>query len=172
MGASSFIASSTQVTLGKVSYSTRILRRRFFREIRVGRRHGRDRVALVKDLAHGQAIRGHVRQVHGASLAHDLAAICPGLGKSAEVTTAKTPGIFNASLGVDRLDPGMSVRAADDLAVGHARQMDVGRVNRLAGHLVGPVVPHGAVAKHLVTRLSEIDFAACQTWETPRCVIS
>ena len=65
------------------------------------------------------------------------------------MTTANTPGIFSASLHVDRLDPRMGVRAADDLAVRHVRQLHVGRVDRPAGHLVGPVVPDGRVPSTL-----------------------
>ena len=50
----------------------------------------------------------------------------------------------------------MGVRAADDLAVSHVRQLDVGRVDRLAGHLVGAVVADRTLAENLVTRLAEI----------------
>ena len=54
-----------------------------------------------------------------------LAVVC---GMSAPVTTALTPGIAAAAGGVDRHDARVRVRAAQDRAVQHARQREVGAV--------------------------------------------
>ena len=64
--ASSAIASSTQVTLGSGSYSTRISFSRFFGDVRARGRHGRHGVALVQRLVMRQAVGAQVGQVHRA----------------------------------------------------------------------------------------------------------
>ena len=54
-------------------------------------------------------------------------------GKSAAVTTASTPFERLGARGVDAADAGVRVRAAQQLGVHHAGQLEVGRVDRLAG---------------------------------------
>ena len=53
--------------------------------------------------------------------------------------TALTPGIFSAAVGVDALDLGVGIRAAQDEGVQHAGAVDVEAVLGLAGGLVGAV---------------------------------
>ena len=79
----------------------------------------------------------------------------------------KHAGNLHCFAGIDRLDPGMGVRAADDLAVGHVGQLDVGRVDRLAGHLVGAVVANRALAENLITLSCRDKARRCETWHGP-----
>ena len=68
------------MTLGKTSYSTWICAAASSARCDVRGGHGRDGVALVKDLAHRQAVRGQVSEVHGARFAHDRDFVFPGRG--------------------------------------------------------------------------------------------
>ena len=98
-----------------------------------------------------------VGQVDLPRLAHDGELVVQ-VGEVVRGHDGEHAGDLRGFAHVDRLDPRMGVRAADDLAVRHVRQLDVGRVDRLAGHLVGPVVPDGTPTEDLVFLLAEIEF--------------
>ena len=127
------------------------LRRGFFGEMDVRRGDGRHGVAPVKSLALGQAVGRHVSQVDFPCLAHD-GELFVQVGEIGGGDDGEHAGNRQRLSHVDRLDLRMGVGAADDLAMRHVRQLHVGRVDRLAGHLVGTVVPDGARAENLVFR--------------------
>ena len=112
-------------------------------------------------------LAAEVGQVDLPRLAHDGELVVQ-VGEVVRGHDGEHAGDLQGLARVDRLDPRMGVRAADDLAVRHVRQLDVGRVDRLAGHLVGPVVPDGAPAEDLVFLLAEIEFVGVGHRAFPR----
>ena len=71
------------------------------------------------------------------------------------MTTASTPGSLQSRASVDLLDSRVRMRAAYDAAVCHVGQGKISRIDRLAGDLVGSVVPHWALAQDGILTLSE-----------------
>ena len=70
--------------------------------------------------------------------------------RSRPVMTALTPGKASGLVEVDRLDAGVRMGAAQDLAIQHAGLREVGAEGRPAGDLVDAIGPDGALADPLV----------------------
>ncbi len=73
-----------------------------------------------------------------------------GLGQVRRRDNAVYPRQLFSMCGVNRLDPGMGVRASENLAVEHAGQGDVGAIVGLTGHFVRAIVADGAFANYIV----------------------
>ena len=80
------------------------------------------------------------------------------------MSTATTPGIAAALLALDATNPRMRKRAAQDLGIGHTRQPDVARIQRLTGYLFRRVDARNALSNQLLPSqvlCGFILFAAC-----------
>ncbi len=147
-GASSRIASSTQVTARQRLVFDLDQLDGFLGHVRIDGRHRRDGVSLVERLVVGQAIGAQVGQVNRAlAQVGDLVLQIRKIGRRDHRTHA---GQLFSRRSVDTLDPRVGVRAAQDLAVHRAVQLHVRSVNRPPGHLVRSVVPNRPRADDLV----------------------
>ena len=81
-----------------------------------------------------------------------------GLGHVLLDVDGEHPGHGVGARGVDLEDPGVGVRAAQDLAVDHPRQPHVVRVLRLARHLLQGVGARQRLADHVVGRRPVVPF--------------
>ena len=84
--------------------------------------------------------------------------------RSANVTTATTPGVFIARGGVDGADAGVGVRAAEDGGVQHARQRDVADVAAAALHQTRILLAEEPVADELHRIATPCPGAGGRTW--------
>ena len=123
-GASGSSALRALTIAGSGSYSTSISCERVVRRVLVGRDHERDLLALEADL---------VARQHGLRVVGDRRH--PGQAERLEVLGRDDRGdvrVRERPRGVDRDDPRVGVRAAQQRAVDHARQPDVVEVGALA----------------------------------------
>ena len=119
-----------------------------FRDVRVGRRHRRQSVAFVQYLVVGHHVLRHQADVAlGLRQVHDLVF---NNGKVLGGSNSKHPRQGLGFAGINGPDAGMSMGAAQDLAVQHPRQLSIRTVLRRAGHLLQTVVADGPGANYLV----------------------
>ena len=119
---------------------------RLLGDVGIGRRHAGHRMALVQRLLPGE---------DGVTLALEIRvpqrAVVEDVSGIARRQVRRRHGRHDAGqrirlAGVDRPDPGVSVRAAQHLAVEQLGCREVGPVLRLAGHLLVAVVAYGPSA--------------------------
>ena len=108
-----------------------------------------DGVALVEGLLGGQTVVAQELGVDHRAFAQVQHAPA-GLRQVGGGGDGVDPGHGLGLAGVDALDAGMGVGAAQDLAVQHAGEIDVGSVLRPPGDLVGAVVAKRAAANDAV----------------------
>ena len=112
---------------------------RFLRRVGVGCRHGGDRMSLVKGFVVREDGSREVAEAHHEVLAHVHEPVVGpwqiGVGHDRHHT-----GMGGGTLGVDRLDPRVGVRTAQDLPMQKSWKLDVGPVDRPPGDLIGAVV--------------------------------
>ena len=114
-------------------------RKCLLRDVRCTGRHGGDSVTDIEHLVAGQGIVAQVLEIHRAFAQSGGAILCLSevVGGHYGIDAGQRLG----AAGVDGADPGVGVRAAQDLAVQEARQVHVGAKLRAAGGLVCGVIP-------------------------------
>jgi hypothetical protein len=104
-----------------------------------GRGHGGDGVAVVEHLVAGQHVAGEIPEVERGLGA--LGCLGGEIGKVGRGDDRLHPLDRERGLHVDGADPCVGVRAAQDLAVEHAREAQVRAEGRSPRHLVDAIRP-------------------------------
>ena len=107
---------------------------RLLRDMRAHRHHRDHRVALVQDLLAGQVVLRHDPRVHQHLRQVDRRIADDGVVRVGDDGAHAVERLGIAR--VDRLDPRVGVRAAQNLALQKARRVNVGAVAGLPGHLL------------------------------------
>ena len=131
--------------------------KRLLGDPRFGRRDGRDRVALIEHLVARHAVARQVAEVHRPLADKRF------LGRDFRKIRRRDNGLDARQgqrlLRVDRLDPGMRVRAALDLGPDHAGHRHVGAEIGAPDDLFDPVRTHRPCADDFQRGLIEIRHA-------------
>ena len=129
-------------------------RQRLLRLVRAVGGDGGDRVSGVQGLVRREYVVAHVAKAGEDVLAN----FGEALGHLREVPAGRHGSHAGMGLSRRRVQPlydGVGVRAAQDLPVQHAGQVDVRAVTRRARHLLDAVVPNGSGADNLVLFLGK-----------------
>ena len=158
-----FMADCTSVTEGNTSYSTSI------RSTAMPAMWG----LMAATPAMGWPLYSALSRANTLSLAWRIpwsGSSMEEIGRSLTVTTALTPGVGLGLAGVNRLDAGVGMGAAEHLSVQQSTHLEVSAILGSAGDLVGSVMTDGPGPNYVVIRVGQHNIRHSQPPRTGTCM--